>query len=340
MAHEMPDTEVPKWLPECWHRKWKREEDEGTQEKWESCELMRDLCQARKELAETRDQLDQERLHRDATRYEDCLRWRDVEVPCERCEGRGIATYGSTAAWMGGIGGAMITSGVCDSCWGTGDMHRIGANLRDLMDLRKELAETRDRADVLGMEIVILKAERDALKAADDGNGCPWKPMFYAELAKREAAEHQFQVARARAWEFHDRPSTCPHCMAQMPCTKDAVTGHLAVCPQHPMRKVEAERDAAMLRADAEVASGAVWHQAHMDRVAELMACLTQRDALQAKIAEDCRGCTDVADLTARLAEAVDCLGEVLAHAVSDRDYVRDIVPPDMQKRADAVVNL
>ena len=56
-------------------------------------------------------------------------------------------------------------------------------------------------------------------------------------------------------------------------------------------------------------------------------------------LAEDCRGCTDVADLTARLAEAVDCLGAVMAHDVSDRNYVRDIVPPDMQKRTDAIIN-
>ena len=130
---QMPDADVLTWLPEGWHRKWNRDEDEGTQEKWESCELMRALAQA-----------------------------------------------------------------------------------------RKELAETRDRADVLGMEIVILKAERDALKA---------------------------------------------------------------------------------------------------------------------KIAEDCRGCTDVADLTARLAEAVDCLADVMGYPLSDRDSMWDIVPSGTRKRADRIIN-
>ena len=64
-----------------------------------------------------------------------------------------------------------------------------------------------------------------------------------------------------------------------------------------------------------------------------------ERDALQAKIAEDCRGCTDVADLTARLAEAVDCLADVMGYPLSDRDSMWDIVPSGTRKRADRIIS-
>ena len=140
---------------------------------------------------------------RDATRYEDCLRWRDVEVPCERCEGRGIATYGSTATWMGGIGGAMITSGVCDSCWGTGDMRRIGANLRDLMDLRKELAAR--AKEVAGR----VEAERDALKAEA---ACAQHSDECAAQLLADIKEAEENLAAIRSWATEERPSI-PKCL-------------------------------------------------------------------------------------------------------------------------------
>lgn len=60
------------------------------------------------------------------------LDWRGVEEPCRTCDGAGKRTYGSTATWRGGMGGAAMTVDVCDTCWGTGDRWRIGADLRRL----------------------------------------------------------------------------------------------------------------------------------------------------------------------------------------------------------------
>jgi len=40
---------------------------------------------------------------------------------CSECGGSGEKAYGSTATFTGGIGGQMITSGVCNKCWGSGD---------------------------------------------------------------------------------------------------------------------------------------------------------------------------------------------------------------------------
>lgn len=69
------------------------------------------------------------------------LDWRGVEDPCKACAGAGVRSYGSTSTWRGGIGGQMITQDVCDTCWGTGDEHRHGANLRAVLAERRAMTE-------------------------------------------------------------------------------------------------------------------------------------------------------------------------------------------------------
>lgn len=54
----------------------------------------------------------------------ECCDWRGIEDPCKTCGGSGTRAYGSTSTWHGGVGGQMITNGVCDKCWGSGDAHR------------------------------------------------------------------------------------------------------------------------------------------------------------------------------------------------------------------------
>lgn len=51
-------------------------------------------------------------------------------IACDRCRGVGKRAYGSTATWRGGIGGAAITTDVCDKCWGTGRSDKKGLDLR------------------------------------------------------------------------------------------------------------------------------------------------------------------------------------------------------------------
>lgn len=72
---------------------------------------------------------------------EDHLRWRGIEQACQKCGGAGSRTYGSTATWRGGIGGAAMTDDVCDKCWGSGDANKSWTNLRTLdADLDKKVA--------------------------------------------------------------------------------------------------------------------------------------------------------------------------------------------------------
>lgn len=71
------------------------------------------------------------------------LEWRGVEDPCLKCSGSGTRAYGSTATWRGGMGGQMITSDVCDACWGSGDRYRTWTDLRRLRgEETKRVADT------------------------------------------------------------------------------------------------------------------------------------------------------------------------------------------------------
>jgi hypothetical protein len=55
---------------------------------------------------------------------------RCVEDECTLCGGTGVRLYGNTSTWRGGIGGAAMTRGQCDGCWGSGDKSRPWANMR------------------------------------------------------------------------------------------------------------------------------------------------------------------------------------------------------------------
>lgn len=69
--------------------------------------------------------------------YDDMLLWRGIDrvcgdAPCKMCGGAGVRAYGNTTTWRGGIGGQMITSDICDKCWGSGNAERPWLNLRRL----------------------------------------------------------------------------------------------------------------------------------------------------------------------------------------------------------------
>lgn len=71
------------------------------------------------------------------------LRALQVQDPCPACSGTGQKLYSNTSTWRHGGGGQMLTTDVCDTCWGSRTTQRTGADLRKLeaeMDrLRAEL---------------------------------------------------------------------------------------------------------------------------------------------------------------------------------------------------------
>lgn len=77
---------------------------------------------------------------------------RYIETPCPVCRGSGVIVYGNGSTWKGGIGGAAMTPGVCDKCWGTGDAYRKGVNLR----LDKQIKE-RDEKYIRKLENELKK---------------------------------------------------------------------------------------------------------------------------------------------------------------------------------------
>lgn len=116
------------------------------------------------------------------------LMWRGIQHPedvCRTCDGAGVRMYSNTSTWRRGVGGAMMTSGVCDQCWGSGDRFRPGADLRKLAEEEGDRVAAR-AVDILASscgaslssargdihEIVrILRAEADKADRARKGNG-------------------------------------------------------------------------------------------------------------------------------------------------------------------------
>lgn len=67
----------------------------------------------------------------------DFLKKRGVYIPCPKCAGYGVRFYGSGATWRGGVGTASCERDICDECWGTGDFHRKGTDIRKLENALK-----------------------------------------------------------------------------------------------------------------------------------------------------------------------------------------------------------
>lgn len=62
----------------------------------------------------------------------------EYDEVCPACHGSGVRLYGSTATWRGGLGGQMITSDVCDKCWGSGKTNDKWVDLRKLRNNIRE----------------------------------------------------------------------------------------------------------------------------------------------------------------------------------------------------------
>lgn len=64
-----------------------------------------------------------------------------IQNPCPRCLGSGRHAYANTATWRGGVGGSMVTTDICDSCWGSGDKDKSWTNLKLLDILLRKIRE-------------------------------------------------------------------------------------------------------------------------------------------------------------------------------------------------------
>jgi len=156
---EWTDEDVMGWLAEE-RAKWEVENYCYQTMKGHRDSLLVECDALKKELAEAR-----EEAETGEERHKAFLFWRGVDTPCGQCGGSGRRTYGSTSTWKGGLGGCAMTDDVCDCCWGTGDQNRHGVNLRDLMNLHKEIANLRAAIGTpevyAGIITEVLEAELD-----------------------------------------------------------------------------------------------------------------------------------------------------------------------------------
>ena len=105
----------------------------------------------------------EQEFHERKFSYADMLEWRSIqrqEDVCPTCGGGGTRAYPSTALWSGGIGRSMISSGTCDTCWGSGDITLKGADLRIHMQLLEKRYEE-DKKLLDGHNAQRLKADHD-----------------------------------------------------------------------------------------------------------------------------------------------------------------------------------
>jgi len=98
--------------------------------------------------------------------FQHFLEQRGVEDPCTRCQGMGTRTYGSTSTWRGGMGGASMTTDVCDHCWGSGDENRKWVDLRVLRNAEDSRVAARAAtflSDRCGFGMSVLNAGLEEL---------------------------------------------------------------------------------------------------------------------------------------------------------------------------------
>ena len=124
------------------------------------------------------------------------LQYRGVDFPCKRCQGLGVRAYGDTSTWRHGIGGQAITGGVCDECWGTGDINRKGYDLRGAEAENTRLREELDGVRRLCSEYAKPLDERFCAECSfvstpdNRGHDCPCKRAEDA-LAASERQESE-----------------------------------------------------------------------------------------------------------------------------------------------------
>ena len=101
---------------------------------------------------------------------------RDIEKVCSSCLGWGIKAYGDTSTWGKGIGGQMMTSDVCDKCWGSGDESKPWKSWKELQSLTKENEVLREQnldavKDYKELQSLKSKLSRENLENVIDTEG-------------------------------------------------------------------------------------------------------------------------------------------------------------------------
>lgn len=120
------------------------------------------------------------------TRSQFMKRFLGVDDPCERCHGAGRYMYGHGSTWRGGVGTTGMAWDVCDVCWGTGDKHKTG------VDLRKQRDEFRQAV------------RSESLKHLERWLGARYGDTHEALLALSDELERLSRGRKQRPQHFYD----------------------------------------------------------------------------------------------------------------------------------------
>jgi len=152
------------------------------------------------------------------------LMWRGIDIqmgdkPCPKCGGVGHRAYGNTSTWRGGIGGQMITDGICDECWGSGNAAKPWTNLRELRVARDAAAQLEAWYKTFGTtQLTHAIAERERLQGrlaeaedsvlfTKDWYGSRWREMSRwlrsPEMEGTEVARRWFNVVANGVADVH-----------------------------------------------------------------------------------------------------------------------------------------
>lgn len=192
--------------------------------------------------------------------YEFALEWRSIDQltdkVCRRCNGAGIAIYGSTATWRGGIGGQAMTSDVCDQCWGSGTANKPWHSRREATaapsapSARVAELEAENTAAVVtlaaklrriaALESQLAESQKEAQEQARIvGMGAERELALMAQLAASREREGRMRAIASRfGGLLWDRYDVCPECG----CTKDT---HLLSCTEAYTRLFKGPADCA-----------------------------------------------------------------------------------------------
>jgi len=91
----------------------------------------------------------------DRLRFDALLEWREIDPgdACKGCSGAGKMVYSNTSTWHHAFGGQMITSDVCEQCWGSGSASRPWPSWREIWHLKQVIESKNALIDRLVTEL-------------------------------------------------------------------------------------------------------------------------------------------------------------------------------------------
>ena len=140
--------------------------------------------------------------------WRELAHWKECEPEelCEACQATGQKGYPNTTAWHGGIGGQMVTSAVCDECWGSGIRTRPGANLKRIDAEQRALRARLAAAEARAEELLLLYGEEHERAERLAAYVRASEQLRHAEIMLGNSEDH---TSQSRTWSYAVMEADC-----------------------------------------------------------------------------------------------------------------------------------